>query len=152
MKVQRADAKAFLNILFEQPGHFGELAEDEVRNKYGIVFAIPTTDEEADERYGKTLKDLVTEGVKKLTTGPNYQGTGFDESGDLVEDGHMKMQILADKYKPGTRVAGAAKTTIKAERKKTAVATDLAYKMGENAGLSKEEVDEMIAEASAENE
>jgi hypothetical protein len=42
-----------------------------------------------------------------LSTRPDYKSTGFNESGELLPDGHEKMQALADNYKPGRRaVAG----------------------------------------------
>ena len=70
---------------------------------YEIVWLIPTTDEAALERYNATLQDLVVLGVRNLTTKPQYHLEGFDEAGNLLENGHELMQEIADSYKVGAR-------------------------------------------------
>lgn len=91
--------------------------------KYGVAFEVPTTDEQARERYGveNGLIDLIRMGVKQLTTRPNYQKVGFDldakfETTDangtvrldapLVENGHALMQQLADDFRVGRQASG----------------------------------------------
>lgn len=71
--------------------------------KYGIVWSVPVTDEEAKDRYDCSLNDLIRAGVRQFTTRPNYKTVGFDENGTLVDGGHEAMQQLADSYKCGTR-------------------------------------------------
>lgn len=74
--------------------------------KYEIYWLIPATDEEAKERYDCDLATLVESGVRQLTTRPDYKGVGFEEDGELKEDGQALMQAMADNYKVGARVAG----------------------------------------------
>jgi len=62
--------------------------------KNAIAWRIPSNDQEAKEFYGVTIDALVTEGVKKLTTMPAYNGD------------HNAMQKQADDYRVGVRASG----------------------------------------------
>lgn len=119
--------------------------------RYGITFPVPSTDEESKKRYNCDLKDLVEKGVKAITTAPAYQSVGFDEEGNLVEDGHAKMQALADSYKVGIRASGTSKTTLKQVNAQLDATRMVAKSMGEAAGLSEEEVEAMVAKIMTEN-
>lgn len=86
--------------------------------KYEILWAIPSTDEEAKERYDCELKDLVMAGVRQLSTRPDYKAVGFNEDGSLKEGGHEAMQELADGYKVGQRQVGVSqKATVQKVKK-----------------------------------
>lgn len=86
--------------------------------KYEILWQIPQTDEEAKERYDCELKDLITAGVRQLSTRPDYKSVGFNEDGTLKEDGHQAMQDLADGYKVGQRQVGVSqKATVQKVKK-----------------------------------
>ena len=74
-----------------------------VSTRYEIIFSIPETNEEAIARYGIELKDLITAGVRQLSTHVDYASVGFDEEGNLKEDGHKAMQDLADGYTVGRK-------------------------------------------------
>lgn len=74
-------------------------------DKYQIVWPVPQNDNEAQERYGCSIMDIVAFGVRNLATKPNYKLVGFDKNGNLKPDGHEEMQKLADGYQPGRRIA-----------------------------------------------
>jgi len=74
-----------------------------VSTRYEIIFDIPETDEACIARYGIGIKDLVTAGVRQLSTHVDYASVGFDEDGNLKEDGHKAMQELADGYTVGRK-------------------------------------------------
>jgi hypothetical protein len=82
--------------------------------RYQIVWPVPSTDAESNARYGCPLADLITAGVRKLSTMPDYPAVGFNPDGTLKEGGHAAMQSLADGYKPGRRAAAdpSAKITV----------------------------------------
>ena len=96
--VKPDDGKTYLhtNIGFERASEV----------KYEIYWLVPSTDEEAKDRYDCDLATLVESGVRQLTTRPDYKGVGFTEDGELKEGGHEAMQEHADNYKVGARVAG----------------------------------------------
>ncbi len=98
--------------------------EQGVDIKYTIWWLIPKTDEEAQERYGCDLADLVANGVRQLSTRPNYKLVGFTEDGELKENGHEEMQTLADGYKPGRRAIGTG------QKKKAQTLDSLMSEMG----------------------
>jgi len=81
---------------------------------YEILWFVPDYDEEAQERYNCSLKDLIELGVRALTTRPAYQKVGFDEQGNLLENGHQLMQELADTYRVGQRKASSKSAEQKA--------------------------------------
>lgn len=118
--------------------------------RYGITYPIPTTDEEAKDRYNCTLEDLVKMGLLKIATSPAYQGVGFDSMGELVPDGHEKMQALADEYKVGARKAG-DRVTLKVAKATADAATAVALQVAEEVGLSEDQVKAMIAKLVTEN-
>lgn len=89
-------------------------------DKYQIVWLIPTTDEEAQTRYGCDLKELVAAGIRKLSTMPDYPTVGFNEDGTLKDGGHKAMQTLADGYKPGRKASADPSAKITAAKVKSA--------------------------------
>lgn len=119
--------------------------------RYGITYLIPTTDEEAKDRYNCTLGDLVKMGLMKIATSPAYQSVGFDDNGNLVPNGHEKMQALADDYKVGVRQSAGERITLKAAKATANAATAVALQVAEEVGLSEEQVKEMIAKLIVEN-
>ena len=96
--VKPDDGKAYLhtNIGFDRASDV----------KYEIYWLIPTTDEEAKDRYDCDLATLIESGIRQLTTRPDYKLVGFEENGELKDNGHEAMQTMADNYKVGARVAG----------------------------------------------
>ena len=96
--------------------------------RYEILWPIPSTDEEAQERYDCTLADLITAGVRQYSTRPDYKAVGFDDDGNLKPDGHEEMQKLADGYKVGQRQVGtgakAVVKTVKAAEKQLDMSLD----------------------------
>lgn len=94
--------------------------------KYEIIWDIPATDEEAKDRYDCTLQDLVTAGVRQLSTRPDYKSVGFDENtGELKDGGHEAMQTLADGYKVGQRQVGVSQKATVAKVKKAEADLDM---------------------------
>jgi hypothetical protein len=97
-------------------------ADQDANTKYGVVYPIPKNDEQAKERYDKTLPEMAYDAVRKFATGPNYQGlmrsvNGKDVSiwakdGTLDAAGQKEIQTLADGYVPGRKSAG---PTVKAD-------------------------------------
>lgn len=118
--------------------------------RYGVTFPIPSTDEEAKKRYNCTLNDLIKKGVRDISTAPGYQAVGFDGEGNLVPDGHAKMQALADGYKIGVRTAGAGKASLKQVNAQLAATRAVAKTCGEAAGMNEKEVEAMVAKIMAE--
>lgn len=98
---------------------------------YEVYWLIPDSDEESQERYKCSLKDLIGQGVRNLSTRPNYQLEFVDNV--LVNDGHAKCQALADEY-----VCGAARTSVNRELKEVKT-------MAIEAGMSMSELKAMIA-------
>ena len=80
---------------------------------YEITWPVPQDTDEAKERYNCSLEDLITLGIRNLTTKPDYQSVGFDDKGNLLENGHELMQALAASYKVGAR-----KTNVKTQEQK----------------------------------
>jgi len=80
---------------------------------YGIKWSVPATEEEAQERYNCSLTALVASGVRGFATRPDYQTAGFNDSGELLDNGHEAMQTLADNYRCGVR-----KASVKSEDQK----------------------------------
>ncbi len=91
--------------------------------KYQIIWLVPETDEECEERYDCKLIELISAGVRQLSTRPDYKTVGFYAAGDidsngvkiakdsvfigtLKPEGHEAMQSLADGYQVGKRVVG----------------------------------------------
>jgi len=93
--------------------------------KFQILWLIPSTDEEAKERYNCSLTVLIQAGVRQFSTRPNYKDIGFfcdvdkESYGELKENGHQLMQDVADKYKVGARLVGASQKVL-AEKAKVA--------------------------------
>lgn len=112
--------------------------------RYGIVWTVPTTDEEAQARYDCPLATIIRAGIAQFATRVNYKSVGFDESGDLVEGGHEAMQALADAYKVGRRTTGGKKLTLKAAKADRDAALAVALSMAQEVGLSEDQVAEMI--------
>ena len=84
--------------------------------KHEVYFLVPSTDEEAVERYDCQLEDLVEMGVRQIATRIDYPSVMYDEAGDLKEGGHAAGQELADGYRVGAkRVAGATQKKKAAE-------------------------------------
>jgi len=84
--------------------------------KFEIYWLVPDTDEECKERYDCELKDLITAGVRQLTTRPDYKSVGFEEDGALKPNGHAEMQKMADGYKVGQRQAATGGQKAKAKK------------------------------------
>ena len=86
--------------------------------KYQVIWLIPTTDEECQERYDAPLSALIEAGVRQLSTRPDYKTVGFEDNGDLKDEGHVAMQTLADGYEIGKRVAGVGQKVMAQKAKK----------------------------------
>lgn len=86
--------------------------------KFQIAWLIPSTDEEAKDRYDCDLAVLIQAGIRQFSTRPDYKEVGFEADGTLKEDGHEAMQELADGYKVGARVVGVSQKKIVADVKK----------------------------------
>jgi hypothetical protein len=56
--------------------------------KYQVIWLIPTTDEECQERYDSPLSALIEAGVRQLSTRPDYKTVGFHDNGALKPEGH----------------------------------------------------------------
>jgi len=108
--------------------------------KYEIYFMVPKTDEEAKERYDCDLAYLLTQGVRSISTRPNYQAVGFDKDGNLVPDGHNKMQAAADEYKIGRKGTG---VTVKAKARQM----DEIAALAEGADMSMDELKDLLKKA-----
>ena len=98
--------------------------------KYEVYWLLPVTDikdelvalsEECQARYDCSLVDLIESGVRQFTTRPDYQGVGFDASGNLVQGGHGFMQDMADNYKAGARAVATGGVKAKAKKLDTMV-------------------------------
>lgn len=87
-------------------------------DKFQILFLIPSTDEECQERYDCTLAVLIQAGVRQLSTRPDYKTVGFNDDGSLKAEGHEAMQDLADGYKVGARVVGVSQKILAQKAKK----------------------------------
>ena len=118
-------------------------ASQTASNKYQIVMMIPDSEEEAQDRYGCTLRELTAAGVRQLSYRPTYPDVGFNEDGTLKKGGHEAMQTLADGYKPGQRRSGGPTQKAKAS------AFDDLQKEASDAGLTMEEVKMLIEDAKA---
>lgn len=86
--------------------------------KYQILWLIPSTDEECQERYDCSLAVLIQAGVRQFSTRPDYKTVGFNDDGTLKEGGHEAMQDLADGYKVGARVVGVSQKVLAQKAKK----------------------------------
>jgi len=86
--------------------------------KYQILWLIPSTDAECQERYDCTLAVLIQAGVRQFSTRPDYKTVGFEDDGTLKDGGHEAMQELADGYKVGARVVGVSQKVLAAKAKK----------------------------------
>lgn len=102
---------------------------------YEVYWLVPDTDEEAQEQYGCSLKDLITQGVRNLSTRPNYQLEFVEDK--LTEDGHRLCQELANNYKVGQKSAGIGK-----EMKEIRA-------MAKDAGMTLAEIKELIQQSIA---
>lgn len=71
--------------------------------RYEIIFLVPKTDEESQERYGCPLATLIEAGVRQFTTRVDYKTVGFENDGTLKPNGHEAMQELADGYQIGRK-------------------------------------------------
>ena len=89
--------------------------------KYQVIWLIPETDEECQERYDSPLSALIEAGVRQLSTRPDYKTVGFEDDGTPKPDGHEAMQTLADGYEIGKRTAGVGQK-IMAQKAKNAEA------------------------------
>lgn len=117
-------------------------------NKYGIVFLIPTTDDEATARYNCSLADLIRMGVQKISTSPQYSTVMFKD-GELIDGGHEAGQALANKYQIGVRGSGGGGVTKAVLAKKAKAAESVATALAAAAGMSLEDVKKMIEDAQA---
>lgn len=79
-------------------------------NRFEIIWPVPKTDDEAMERYGCKLADLVSKGVQTVSHGPDYAAI-FDGKDEYSTGLHAKLQTLADNYKPGQRKPGTGAKT-----------------------------------------
>lgn len=86
--------------------------------KYQIVWLIPSTDEECQERYDAPLSALIEAGVRQLSTRPDYKTVGFNDDGTLKSKGHKAMQVMADGYQIGKRIAGVGQKIMAQKAKK----------------------------------
>ena len=86
--------------------------------RYEVLWLIPSTDHECKERYDCDLAVLVQAGVRQLSTRPDYKTVGFDDEGNLKDEGHEAMQDMADGYKVGARVVGVSLKATVAKVKK----------------------------------
>ncbi len=86
--------------------------------KFEILWPIPESDEESQERYDCSLAVLIQAGIRQFSTRPDYKETGFYTDPDkenyaqLKPNGHEAMQKLADDYKVGARVVGVSQRII----------------------------------------
>lgn len=93
-----------------------------------VYFKIPKNEDECQARYGCDIQDLVTLGVRNLTTKPQYldcfeyqtfetgPNKGKPNVSTAVLKSHELLQKLADDYRPGNRDLGKnAITKAKAE-------------------------------------
>lgn len=106
--------------------------------KNGIIFLIPSSDEEAQERYNCSMAFLVRAGVRNLSHHITYEGN------------HDAMQTAADVYKVGTRGTGAGRKTIKKVEKERDAALAVAMRMGEQNGMDEDAIKAMVEEYNAE--
>lgn len=86
--------------------------------KFQVIWLIPETDEECQERYDSPLSALIEAGVRQLSTRPDYKTVGFNEDGTLKDEGHEAMQTLADGYEIGKRVTGVGQKVMATKAKK----------------------------------
>ena len=86
--------------------------------KYQVIWLIPITDEECQERYDSPLSALIEAGVRQLSTRPDYKFVGFEEDGTPKPEGHQAMQDLADGYEIGKRVTGVGQKIMAQKAKK----------------------------------
>lgn len=111
--------------------------------KFQIAWPIPDSEEEAQERYDCSLRELTAAGVRQLSYRPTYPEVGFDEDGTLKDGGHEAMQALADGYKPGQRRTGGPTQKVKAS------AYDALMEEAKASGLTEADVRALIEEAKA---
>jgi hypothetical protein len=107
--------------------------------KFQIVWPVPTSDEDCQERYDCSLDTLIAAGVRQLSTRPDYKTVGFDDDGFLKDGGHEAMQTLADGYKVGARRVGGPTQKAKA--------ADMDEIAAAAKGLSKAEIIALIQQA-----
>lgn len=74
-------------------------------NRYEILWPIPQTDEECQDRYGCDLKKLIELGVQIFSHAPDYASL-FDGKDEYSIELHEGLQSLADAQKAGMRKAG----------------------------------------------
>lgn len=110
--------------------------KDKGLQTYEVYWLIPESDEESQEYYGCSLRDLIAQGVRNLSTRPNYQLEFVDDL--LTETGHANCQTLANNYKVGQKTPGVAKELKEVQS------------MAKDAGMSLKEVKALI-QASLEN-
>jgi len=115
------------------------------KDKYfNVHFPVPTTDEQAKDRYNCLLEDLIKQGVRQLSTAPAYESVICEPKSKTflpLSDDELLIaaQTVADGYKMGQRATG--KT---AEMKAKASAMDSIAAQVE-AGASLEDIQAMIA-------
>ena len=97
---------------------------------YEVYYLVPTNDEQCQKQYNCSLKDLITQGVRNLSTRPNYQLEFVD--GKLTPAAHVACQKLADGYKCGVQ-----RTSVNREMKELKT-------MASEAGISIADVKAMI--------
>ena len=95
--------------------------------KYEILWPIPSDDAGCMERYDCSLAVLIQAGVRQFSTRPDYKTVGFEDSGDLKDEGHEAMQVLADGYKVGARVVGVSQKKIVADVKAAEAELDMTF-------------------------
>ena len=79
-------------------------------NRFEIIWMVPTTDEEAKERYNCSLSDLIENGVQIISHAPDY-ATIFNGKDEYTPELHTELQNMADNYKVGTKRIGAGAKT-----------------------------------------
>ena len=82
-------------------------------NRYEIIWPVPQTDEEAQERYNCNLSKIVELGVQIFSHAPDYASL-FDGKDEYSIELHEGLQALADAQKAGMRKTGKS-AQVKAE-------------------------------------
>lgn len=112
-------------------------------NRYEVLWPVPKTDKECQERYGKDLAFFIRQGVKETSHAPDYKSMLVSD--EYSEAGHKACQKLADEYKPGNRATGTS-----AQNKLDAIAGKKAQASASSLGFASiEEALAFAAEAKA---
>ena len=95
---------------------FYEITVKSEKARYPVGWLVPTTDEEAMERYGVKLDFIIAKGIRSgFATSPDYLSLVANKDGSLPPDWHEKAQAIADSWIPGrTEPSKTAETKRKA--------------------------------------